>query len=934
MNGIAAAARDGREDMKATERIRALRVVLGASGIAIAVLLLGAGQTLAQSAPEELQIDWTMPDRYGADEDGNGLVDSYPPDGDLEIEPDGFRVDLEATGSACAGGAELRWTIDGQFVASSDPAVLDGDPETCSFAYRFEEGTFEVAIEARDGDETVAEGIQQVRVRDFLIVSIGDSVASGEGNPDVPFVPRWQNRQCHRSALAGPARAAQAIEAMDERSSVTFVHLACSGATTLEGLLGPYEGQEPDALLPPQVEELERLAGEREIDAVLVSIGANDVRFAKVVEKCLLQSECDFDEPGSAARQFAKDLVKLPGNYDQLAAALTSRNLPASRVYLAEYFDPTRDDAGQVCDETMLADFPLAKKIGFVITASEATWASETMMPQLNLEGARAAARHGWNRVGGIRDPFLTHGYCADNHWVVRYAESMPAQGNKDGTLHPNGPGHERYGLRIAEALADDLFDEEPLRITTSSPLPRATLDEEYSTMLRANRDSDALVWAVVSGSLPDGLELRADGEIFGTPSETGSAAFTIQVTDPADGASDERVFSLTVTTDEALGTTWGEAAADVAPDGSLAAILMEEPEDDWYGPALRLMVAGADGEVDFTAELPSDCDYDPACFFGLGSIKTATRMMPDGGAVVALLLDGDEHGVRAVVARYSPAGEKLWEKTFTSVRERSRIGGLAVAPDGRIALATWEFQPAWDSEGIYCPNVDRGSHFLGSTLVELDAAGEVIREESYRTTATCDEVEAGLGDTRVRITGVTVDSTGNFVSVGYRSWEKHDAYSGPFDPPPPENFRVDLGNTTTVPTGGGLLEGIAASGGGLYVRLFETADACGSRLAGLAGATLVPYADSSLCTEQGFGRLTGQAGIAGSLIWIAGERTLERMRDIGGSAFKRTLSEDRRVIAVSPNADNTEVFTVEQRTPTDGYSPVVRGILNADLTD
>jgi hypothetical protein len=39
-------------------------------------------------------------------------------------------------------------------------------------------------------------------------------------------------------------------------------------------------------------------------------------------------------------------------------------------------------------------------------------------------------------------------------------------------------------------------------------------------------------------------------------------------------------------------------------------------------------------------------------------------------------------------------------------------------------------------------------------------------------------------------------------------------------------------------------------------------------------------------------------------------------------------------VIAVSPNADNTEVFTVEQRTPTDGYSPVVRGILNADLTD
>jgi hypothetical protein len=127
---------------------------------------------------------------------------------------------------------------------------------------------------------------------------------------------------------------------------------------------------------------------------------------------------------------------------------------------------------------------------------------------------------------------------------------------------------------------------------------------------------------------------------------------------------------------------------------------------------------------------------------------------------------------------------------------------------------------------------------------------------------------------------------------------------------------------------------GLAASGSGLYVRLFETTTACGSRLAGLDGPAIVSYADSSLCTEQGFGRLTGQAGVAGSLIWIAGERTLERMRDIGGSAFKRTLPEDRRVIAVSPNAANTEVFTVEQRTPTDGYSPVVRGVLNVDLTD
>ena len=40
----------------------------------------------------------------------------------------------------------------------------------------------------------------------------------------------WQDRRCHRSARAGIAQAALELEQLDPHTSVTFVHLACSGA--------------------------------------------------------------------------------------------------------------------------------------------------------------------------------------------------------------------------------------------------------------------------------------------------------------------------------------------------------------------------------------------------------------------------------------------------------------------------------------------------------------------------------------------------------------------------------------------------------------------------------------------------------------------------------------------------------------------------------
>src|SRR5215216_1507388 len=74
-----------------------------------------------------------------------------------------------------------------------------------------------------------------------------------------------------------------------------FVPRGCSGATVPRGLLGPYVGIEPDrerTIQPPQVELLSDLAARREIDAVLVSIGANDVHFGAIVQFCAAVKDC------------------------------------------------------------------------------------------------------------------------------------------------------------------------------------------------------------------------------------------------------------------------------------------------------------------------------------------------------------------------------------------------------------------------------------------------------------------------------------------------------------------------------------------------------------------------------------------------------------------------------------------------------------------
>jgi lysophospholipase L1-like esterase len=113
--------------------------------------------------------------------------------------------------------------------------------------------------------------------------ALGDSYSSGEGNP--PFDP--DSGACHRSPAGWPR-----VVARDEPGIALVAHVACSGATS-RALRHRFDEE------PPQLCQLSSLS--RPADLVTITIGGNDVGFARVLADCYL-SDCVLDRGLARAR--------------------------------------------------------------------------------------------------------------------------------------------------------------------------------------------------------------------------------------------------------------------------------------------------------------------------------------------------------------------------------------------------------------------------------------------------------------------------------------------------------------------------------------------------------------------------------------------------------------------------------------------------------
>lgn len=128
---------------------------------------------------------------------------------------------------------------------------------------------------------------------------------------------------------------------------------------------------------------------------------------------------------------------------------------------------------------------------------------------------------------------------------------SLSADGTLTGTPSESGT----FLLQISANDGFDIVDQayalqvagNTAPIVTTGHLPAGTAGLGYNGQLHFWSGNPPVSWSLVSGALPSGISLDAQGAITGIPSDTGTASFRVRVVD-ADGDGGERDLQLMVT--------------------------------------------------------------------------------------------------------------------------------------------------------------------------------------------------------------------------------------------------------------------------------------------------------------------------------------------------------------------------------------------------
>lgn len=366
--------------------------------------------------------------------------------------PGGYTVNLDASHSAgIQPSTAFAWTITG---AGGFSQSLAGEAPSISLP----QGTYTVQLTATNlaGSAGPQVEITSINVKDVLIVAIGDSYASGEGNPVVasPTAPQWayspspamnaENANAHRSTISGPAEFAYQLQQANPHEAVTFVSVADSGASIPAGVLGPMPSiANPAIQLPAQINELRQIIGTQHIDVLTVSLGANTVGISRLVEQVVSNTLTGSPTRQAIVSQVDARLARLPAQFARLAAAI--RPLGPTRVLITPYPDVTRNGSGGFGTVLGPTGLPL-------VSRADARLISQQFIAPLDRRIAAAARRHRWTLVPGITADFRTHGYPSSSPWIRTLPQSLAMQGSPDGTFHPNALGQQDIASRLFDA--------------------------------------------------------------------------------------------------------------------------------------------------------------------------------------------------------------------------------------------------------------------------------------------------------------------------------------------------------------------------------------------------------------------------------------------------------------------------------------------------
>jgi uncharacterized delta-60 repeat protein len=323
-------------------------------------------------------------------------------------------------------GEAVTWGIAGPYnllTQQFPPAAIIGN--TKNFSAVVTQGIYQVTLDIG----TRVFSTNTVVVKNILIVSMGDSYACGDGNPELEargnkpaqwaddklrnMDPGQDSQLTHRTRYAAPFQAAFALDNELSDQAVELLFLARTGATVGDILWG-------QPCTPSQMDELNQMLASRQVDHFVVSIGGNDIYANGGLGGIVLGLLENVWWLGGASRTPNVDVNTLVTAYSFLDSAIRAK--PNIRhVYLTEYPNPLTDSSGQypdkqACDisQGSILGFQVSNcTVGFDIGDDDARWAQNKVLIPLNQHMRDACARYHWNYIGGMYQAFLGHGYPA-----------------------------------------------------------------------------------------------------------------------------------------------------------------------------------------------------------------------------------------------------------------------------------------------------------------------------------------------------------------------------------------------------------------------------------------------------------------------------------------------------------------------------------------
>jgi lysophospholipase L1-like esterase len=400
------------------------------------------------------------------------------------LTPSEHPVTLRLTG-AIPVGATCAWTLDD---GDGPPRQQTFDcAEPINFRARYGKPT-QASVDVSSGPEAPQRVAADIMVRDIFIAGLGDSIASGEGNPDRAIAladegfcfrsylgnataqyyrpsragykggraceapdslsvwqrqsALWFNSACHRSLYSYQTRTALALAVQYPHIAVTFLPLACTGATIADGLFGTQRAREclPSknaatcagtvnaqlAELREAVAAAKKRQPARTLDLVLLSIGANDIDFSGLVadvivdsatERTLFRQSGVIGSVGDSRAVLARDL---PQGFGKLREALKPLVGELSRVVFTSYANPTLADGAPCPGGRAGLDIHPSFNAEPRRLAAVSNYVQSEFLPQLKAIATCAAGvlcrdpvRDRFTFVDAHQAAYATPGFCA-----------------------------------------------------------------------------------------------------------------------------------------------------------------------------------------------------------------------------------------------------------------------------------------------------------------------------------------------------------------------------------------------------------------------------------------------------------------------------------------------------------------------------------------